>query len=187
MTLLSINDIRVGLDEEYAALEPMLKGYRLTLLSPSSAPDPTDLEARLKVSLPQKFRALISTYDFGNLTIGPIAFCSSGNYLEELIDFNEQMEWWGSQDPRPLNLLMIANSDPYAILLNSENGLISAFKHDQHWTTARVVAKDFELFFRGIGTANILRKSSTNRRELGERITIAAHGNDEEFWVQLAM
>lgn len=73
MTLLTIDGIEKGLDQEFLSLEPMLTGLRLIKrgVSEESLHHAENLFA---VAFPDAFRKLIQTYDFGWLTIGPIVF-----------------------------------------------------------------------------------------------------------------
>ena len=121
MSLMTVTDIRDGLEREFLPLEPMLSGFRLVSGGVSS-PAVRECERQLGVTFPDDFRALIQTFDFGNLTIGPVAFCETGNYLERLIRWNTGERWWGD-GARPESQV-IAISDPYTILLDAANDTI---------------------------------------------------------------
>jgi len=184
MKLLSLEELRDGFDKEFLPLEPMLTGYRLkkggleenVLLQ---------CEATLSISFPSDFRRLISEYDFGNLTIGPIAFCASGDYQGELLDFNECTRWWGSGE-RPANLIMIANSDPFAILLDVDTGEVLSMDAELGLHKSTVVSKTFENFLGGIGTTILLRNNVDEKEILAKSVHDAISSQSLGFWISLA-
>jgi len=184
MGLLTLEEIRIGLDKEFLPLEPMLLGFRLI---PSNLPNDAIVacENRLSVSFPPAFRASIASLDFGRLTIGPVVFCNTGNYLDELVTLNEQVHWWGSGS-RPRELIMIANSDPYPILTNTETGEVLAMDPERGWHSATMIARDFECFLRGIGTVFLLRNSVLDKAIFAQAMCRDVDGQDVSYWLNLA-
>lgn len=184
MTLLTLKEISDGLDKEFLHLEPMLTGYRLITKS-----TPSDLiggvESKLSVTLPSDFRDIISQFDFGNLTIGPIAFCASGDYPDELVELNTDVCWWGSGS-RPSNLLMIANSDPFVILLDVQSGFVLALDSDTGWESSTKVAEDFRKFLMGLGTVMLKRNETPDRSLLAKAVFADVGSENLEFWSALA-
>ncbi|MFL6635309.1 MAG: hypothetical protein ACJ8HJ_23640 [Massilia sp.] len=62
LKLLSIDDIKAGLDKEFLPLEPMLTGFRLIeKVTPSSAIE--DAEKKISIRFPDDFREIIAKYD----------------------------------------------------------------------------------------------------------------------------
>lgn len=184
MKLLSFDEIQYGLDKEFLPLEPVLEGFRLK--SPGlGVEELTKCEFLLRVVFPADFRMLISVYDFGNLTIGPIAFCASGDYSNELFEYNEKVSWWGD-GPRPVNLIMVANSDPYAIVLNVESGEVLAIDPDLGLEKASMIAESFESFVRGVGSVFLLRNAVDDKEILAKSIHDFVGSHDIDFWSVLA-
>ena len=189
--LLEIDDIQNRLDEQFLPLEPMLTGFRL--VSTKIAPDDADrLELKLKVVLSEPFKELLLRFNLGEFTIGPIAFCSTGNYLSWLIENNrddasQHYSWWGSGQ-RPSDVLLIANSDPYAVLLDNATEAISAFKHGESWNDDTiVVANDFGRFIRGLGTVFLQRSDEGGNEDLADEVSNdVGGGSDNLFWRWLA-
>ena len=183
MKLLTIEEIQRGLDIEFAPLEPALTGYRLL-------PKTTDenkvkaVEHQLRVIFPDEFRKSISEFDFGNLTIGPVAFCFAGDYLKELIDLNSGTRWWGSGD-RPRDLLMVANSDPFAILLNVDDGSVHAMDSQQGVQSGFKIAENFRLFFLGLGTAMLKRNEVPDPYAFATDIGSTVGSGPLDFWMNL--
>lgn len=184
MKLLSFDEIKDGLDREYLPLEPLLEGFRLKTpgLEEHSL---HKCESNLNIVLPKDFRRIISLYDFGNLTIGPISFCVAGNYASQLVEYNKEVTWWGN-GLRPVNLIMIANSDPYAIVLNTMNGKVVALDPELGLEKATKVSGSSETFIRGIGSIFLLRNNVDDRILLAKYIKEAVDGDDIKFWKFLA-
>lgn len=182
--LLSVEEIKAELDREYALLEPMLTGFRLI---EKNTPDSAikSAEKLISTNFPDGFRELIAKFDFGNLTIGPVVFCSSRDYLAELVELNLNVMWWGGGQ-RPENIIMIGNSDPFAILLNTDSGSIYAFDSETSWKKSKKISDDFFGFFSALGTVVLTRNQTLDRRKLAEEILEEIGAEDFEFWLRLA-
>lgn len=184
MILLSTHEIQQGLDKEFVPLEPMLTGLRLIGGGLSDAALET-FERSMNLSLPTSFRELVKEYDFGKLTIGPVVFCNAGDYVGELTKLNTKVAWWGTGS-RPANLLMVANSDPFAILLNLESGEVLAMDAERGWRASVVIARSFDLFVRGVGTTMLVRNQAVDRAALGRSVASEVETSEEPYWLQLA-
>lgn len=184
MKLMNLDEIQKGLDEEFLPLEPILEGFRLEESGLKS--DVLDkLEVRISVLFPSEFRRIISKYDFGNFTIGPIAFCATGDFVEELIKFNESVAWWG-EGSKPANLMMIANSDPYAIILDVNSGEVLAIDPQVDASKAITIASGFNAFIKGVGSIFLLRNNTVSKEGLAKCINDMVGSHDESFWLFLA-
>jgi hypothetical protein len=184
MALLTINEIQHGLDKEFLPLEPMLTGFRLVnggMLETSLI----ESEKQLGVTLPLAFRDMIKTFNFGRLTIGPVVFCNAGDYLKELVELNTSINWWG-EGQRPINLLMVANSDPYAILLNVNTGHILAMDVERGWQHAMHIANGFDVYLRGVGTTMLRRNELGDKALLARDVLADAGGSNLAYWAHLA-
>ncbi|QDU73731.1 hypothetical protein Pan97_07300 [Bremerella volcania] len=184
---LEIAEIQSRLDEQFVPLEPILTGFRL-VSSEVTQEDIDRFQQQLDVVLPKHFQAMLRRFDFGCFTLGPIAFCNTGDFLSWTYqnnrgDFANEYPWWGS-GTRPDNLLLIANSDPYAVLLNCNDETISVFKHGEAWSDHEIiVAKDFELFIRGLGTVFLMRNAEGGNSLLADEVSIeAGGGKGNAFW-----
>ncbi|WIH24475.1 hypothetical protein [Photobacterium damselae] len=184
MKLMNLDEIQKGLDEEFLPLEPILEGFRLK--EPGLESDILDkLAVRISVLFPSDFRQIISKYDFGNFTIGAIVFCATGDYVEEIVECNESVTWWG-KGLKPANLIMIANSDPYAIILDVNSGEVLTIDPEFGASKAITVASSFDAFIRGIGSIFLLRNNSDNKEALAEFVKNAVGSHDKNFWSFLA-
>jgi len=184
MPLLSVEDIRAGLDRQFLPLEPMLVGFRL-IEKPTLADAIEHAESALATAFPDDFRDLIARFDFGHLTIGPIVFGTSGDYLAEIVELNEKTRWWGHGE-RPNNRLMIANSDPFAILLEAGSGFVYALDPDLGPQRSRKIADSFTSFLQGVGTIVLMRQQLEDRHGLATAVSTEVGSEHAGFWCQLA-
>lgn len=189
--MLEISEIQTRLEDQFLPLEPMLTGFRL-LPSRVTQEDIKRFKLQLNVVLPEQFESMLQRFDFGRLTIGPIAFCNTGEFLAWLCENNQddpanEYPWWGS-GARPSDLLLIADSDPYAVLLNCNAGIVSVFKHGEPWKDQMiVVANAFELFIRGLGTTFLERSEQGGNSSLADEVSIeVGGGRANAFWHWLA-
>lgn len=184
MILLSVDEIKHGLDREFLPLEPMLTGLRL--IDGGVSDDALEaFESTMGVKLPISFREIVKSYDFGRLTIGPVAFCNGGDYLVELKKINSIVPWWGG-DLRPNSLLMVANSDPFAILINLDDGEVLAMDVELGWQKAQSIARSFDLFVKGIGTTMLRRDRNVDPDVLSKGISAEVGSVEQAYWLQLA-
>ena len=175
-----MSELQNKLNEKFLPLEPTLTGFRL-IDGGISHYELEKLENEIGAVLPVKFKEIISNFNFSELTIGPIAFCSTGDYAKELYELNTKINWWRGSE-RPDNLLMIANSDPYAILIDTNTGKILAFDQEQGWRNAMDIAENFEKFVRGIGTAFFLRLGEQDKELITRQIMTDTGAQERKFW-----
>lgn len=189
MQLLDIESIRNRLDEEFLGLEPTITGMRLV---PIATDDEvmSSCEESLNVRFPSSFSRIVARFDFGHFTIGPVAFCDRGDYFTWLTDINKGAGVTLSLGlaNRPDGTILIANSDQFALFLNTSSEQVLALAHgDNVWNGTFVVAKDFELLLRGLGTAFFQRHHNGGNEELAEQIASLVSGNPENrFWQWIA-
>lgn len=188
--LLEIESIQSRLDGQFIALEPMVMGLRL-VPKHNQESDLSECERTLGVIFPPSFVALATHFDFGYLTIGPIAFCSRGDYFAWLIDTNKKgsqndLAWWPGAH-RPEGLVMIANSDPFAILLNTKSERVLAFSHGTDSVSESfVIADRFDLFVRGVGSAMLERNPGGGNEDLARGIASSVGVDpNNRFWLSI--
>jgi len=187
--LLELEEIQKRLDEQFLPMEPMLTGFRL-VPSVTRQEEIDALARQLNVAFAGHFQVMLGRFDFGHFTLGPIAFCNTGDYRAWLLQINDDetpYPWWG-QGLRPGELLLIANSDPYAVLLNNATEEVLAFEHGQPWRDhAITVAVDFVQFLQGLGTTMLLRNKQGSNATLAEEVsTDVGGGPGNTFWHWLA-
>lgn len=187
--LLDVETIRTRLDDEFLGLEPTITGMRLV---PFSIGDEAMVSCQesLNVRFPSSFIRIVTRFDFGHFTIGPVAFCNRGDYFSWLTDINNGAGSplsWGLAS-RPDGIILIANSDQFALLLNTSSEQVFALEHGDNVSNGSfMVAKDFDLLLRGLGTAFFQRHPNGGNEELARQIASLVSGNPENrFWQWIA-
>ncbi|MGR0306645.1 hypothetical protein [Acinetobacter beijerinckii] len=186
MVLLSLEQIRERLDVEFEPLEPILTGFRMLQASISSLEIST-YETKFNVIFPLSFKNIISKYNFGDFTIGPIVFGCSVNYLDELIEldklFNQNLD--NKRDIK--EFIVVAVSDPYLYLLDLRSSNIFALDSDLSLENRFFIALNFEKFIQGIGTLMLLRDTSNSENELAIQICKELGSECVDFWKTLSL
>ena len=189
MQLLDIESIQTRLDEEFLGLEPTLTGMRLVPIATGDE-GMASCQESLNVRLPLSFSGIVTRFDFGHFTIGPVAFCNRGDYFTWLKDINNPV---GSPlslglANRPDGIIMIANSDQFALFLKTISGQVLALEHGGNVSNdSFVVADDFELLLRGLGTAFFQRHPNGGNEKLAGEIASLVSGSPENrFWQWIA-
>ncbi|MFJ4112031.1 hypothetical protein [Pseudomonas sp. NPDC089758] len=138
------------------------------------------LENSISAKIPSDFLMFIQQYDMKNFTLGPISFGTHKDYIEQLIEINADNEFsrWRTGKLRPSNTIAIATSDPYTILLNTENGRIFAITSESKMSDWKTIAFNFEAFARGVGTIFLKQGNASE-------IIPAVHAENGEFWEEL--
>lgn len=179
--LLSTGQIEQALQQRFTPLLAEMPGLEVYLLKPRCAPCPvTQLQRRLNVQLPPAFTTFLKQYDLDDFTLGPITFGIGGDYLEHLIALNhEQAEspWWSTAQ-RPAQQLVIATSDPYAIVLDCNDQQVYAITYTPTAQDVLPVAANFELFVQGIASGFLHAADA----EVIQRLVQSRH---PDFWQQI--
>ena len=155
----------------------------------------SQVESKLKISLPNIFKKMTIKYDFGDLTLGEVWFGSKVNYAEYLIKLNARqikdqekkiyfVSWWGA-DERPKNYIMIGASDGYIVLLNTATEEILAYSRTESHESAEVVASDFENFVRAIATVYILVQNEVVDKTLTKIPSVIGSNINNGFWREI--
>lgn len=189
--LLDVESIQMRLDEQFLPLEPMLTGMRL-ITKNNQKFGLAECEHRLGITFPSAFVALTTQFDFGQLTIGPVAFGNRGDYFAWLVDTNQNdlqndLAWWSGAN-RPEGLVMIANSDPFAIVLDTTSAKVLAFSHGSDSANKNfTIAEGFDHFVRGVGTAMLERNPDGGNEDLARNIASSVGvDKNNRFWLWIA-
>lgn len=102
--------------------------------------------------LPNDFLDCICAYDFGRFTIRQVQFGHTGDYFAELLERNSAAQPWFDELQASRTLLLGAG-DPYAVLLDREDGSITAAASDAPIAQKWRIAPSFSHLLRGLGTA----------------------------------
>ncbi|WP_109850332.1 nuclease [Proteus sp. CA142267] len=138
------------------------------------------LEKTLTLSLPDDFTSFTSLYNLDNFSLFNISFGCDEDYLERLLMLNspnEFTQWWIG-DKRPENIIVIALSDPYTILLNTQTGNVFAMTSESSMDSFEHIAANFFVFFSAVTTLFLTDISP-------DRIIKLTSSQTTSFWHQL--
>lgn len=179
--LLTLDEITKELEDKFS---PLGEHFNDLILFKRKAPltDFGLLEQTLILSLPDDFTSFISLYNLDNFSLFNISFGCGEDYLERLFmlnGFNEFAQWWIG-DKRPENIIVIALSDPYTILLNTLTGNVFAMTSESSMDSFEHIAVNFFAFFRAVATLFLTDISP-------DRIIDLTSSQTTSFWHQLKL
>ena len=133
--------------------------------------------------LDSAFSEYILGYNWGNFGFLSYQF-GYGDEMSLNWLINRNLEYEEYPVLRKKNLIIIANGDPYTVLLECKTGGIYAFTSDMSYEEIVLVASDFEEFVRAMGTAQyaVWKQSEEEFVELMER---EASDSSLAFWKEL--
>lgn len=179
--LLTLDEITKELEDKFS---PLGENFNDLILFKRKTPltDFGLLEQTLTLSLPDDFTSFISLYNLDNFSLFNISFGCGEDYLERLFMLNEPNEFtqWWIGDKRPENIIVIALSDPYTILLNTLTGNIFAMTSESSMDSFEHIAVNFFAFFRAVATLFLTDISP-------DRIIDLTSSQTTSFWHQLKL
>ena len=184
MKLLTLNEVIQTIVEETKDLDPEL--IEDIILKEVDIPDTeiVRLKEELKIDvLDQNFINSILKYSWGNLSILSYQFgYNDDNGINWLIQRNKGYEDYPVL--QAAGLIIIANGDPYTILLECSSGRIYTIDSETGIEDRMLIAENFELLVRGMGTAQYAcwSKRETEFIQLIESLTQVA---GMPFWHNL--
>lgn len=184
MPLLSLEEIQQELDRKFLPLPEFMWNGRLRSGGVSDSAL-AECEKALGRKLPSAFCTLIQAYDFGDLTLGPVMFSFNGDYLQRLIDLNVGKYSWGCIGC-PANLITVALSDPYSILLDTVHGTVHAHDPDLEWDQITHIASGFDTYFRGLAMAMVRLGKVEDSEAFAQQLLADVGGTDMRYWRTMA-
>ncbi|MBI6527605.1 nuclease [Proteus vulgaris] len=177
--LLALDEITKELENKFS---PLGEDFDDLVLFKRAAPltDLDLLEQNLTLSPLDDFTSFISLYNLDNFSLFNISFGCGEDYLERLFMLNspnEFTQWW-TGDYRPENMIVIALSDPYTILLNTQTGDIFAMTSGSPTDSFEHIAANFFVFFSAVATLFLTDISP-------DRIIKLTSSQTTSFWYQL--
>ena len=153
MQLLTINEIISSIMEETEGLDVEITDGIILRKEEISPSEIEKLKSELEIEyLDSVFTENILSYNWGNFGFLSYQFgYGDETSLSWLINRNLEYEDYPVLHKK--NLIIIANGDPYTILLEYKSGKIYAFTSDMSYEEIVPVASDFEEFVRVMGTA----------------------------------
>ena len=133
--------------------------------------------------LDSSFSEYILSYNWGNFGFLSYQF-GYGDEMSLNWLINRNLDYDEYPVLRKKNLIIIANGDPYTILLECKSGEIYAFTSDMSYEEIVPIASDFKEFVRAMGTAQyaVWKQSEEEFVELMER---EASDSSLAFWKEL--
>lgn len=153
MQLLTIDEIISSIMEETEGLDAEITDGIILSKKEISPSEIEKLKSELEIEyLDSVFTENILSYNWGNFGFLSYQFGygdeASLNWL-----INRNLEYEDYPILLKKNLIIIANGDPYTILLECKSGKIYAFTSDMSYEEIVPIASDFEEFIRAMGTA----------------------------------
>ena len=137
----------------------------------------TEFEQVMGLSLPTSFRGFLNHYQVDDFSVANVQFGQGEAYLHHVFAMNHQdtlCPWWQGK-MRPVNQLLMALTDGYALILDANTGAVWAL--DQENNGMDLVAHDFEDFFRALATVYL---SEVGLNEVLAQLKVNSSG----FWGQ---
>ena len=184
MQLLTIDEIISSIMEETEGLDAEITDG--IILSKKEIPQSEieKLKSELGIEyLDSAFSEYILGYNWGNFGFLSYQFgYGDETSLSWLI--NRNLDYDEYPVLRERNLIIIANGDPYTILLECKSGEIYAFTSDMSYEEIVPVASDFKEFIRVMGTAQYAVWNHTEE-EFVELMEREASDSSLAFWKEL--
>ena len=170
----SILDETKGLDEEIT--DGMILKEEMI---PYSSLDKVKQQLKIEY-LDQVFSDYILKYNWGNVGFLSYQF---GNNDEIGLDWliNRNLEYSDYHILQKEDLIIIANGDPYTILLEYSSGKIYAFTSDMSYEEKIQIALDFEELVRAMGTGQYALWKN-NEKEFTELMSSMVEEDGLVFW-----
>ena len=184
MQLLTIDEIISSIMKETEGLDAEITDG--IVLSKKEIPQ-SEIE-RLKSELgieylDSVFTENILSYNWGNFGFLSYQF-GYGDEMSLNWLINRNLEYEDYPVLRKKNLIIIANGDPYTVLLECKTGGIYAFTSDMSYEEIVPVASDFEEFVRAMGTAQYAVWKNAEK-EFIESIEREYSESSLKFWKEL--
>ena len=184
MQLLTIDEIISSILEETEGLDAEITDGIILSKREIPTSEIEKLKSELEIEyLDSVFAENILSYNWGNFGFLSYQFGYGDEAsLNWLITRNLEYEEYSVL--RKKNLIIIANGDPYTILLECKSGKIYAFTSDMSYEEIVPIASDFEEFIRAMGTAQyaVWKHAEKEFAELMER---EYSESSIKFWKEL--
>jgi hypothetical protein len=109
--------------------------------------DVDELERDLRVEIRGTFRDLLLKYNFGNLTLGFVAFGNDSTNAGYFRDENKPDSPWSAGGS---NLLVLGQTDGFTVLIDAKEGTV--FSVEVGSESREMVARDLRLLLEAVGT-----------------------------------
>jgi hypothetical protein len=173
--LLTLDEIKEGLDKEFLPIEPTLTGFRL--LPQAGAGWPLGHWSREPNTMfADGLLEIASRFDLGRLTIGPVTFGSRGNYVHDLDVYNEYQSAGGLTE-----FLIFAISDPFSYAVARKDGAVYVLDPEKGLPEGPI-AGSVAKFLMGVGTVFLKRRQVADKVALADEVANAVNSSYGRFW-----
>jgi len=107
------------------------------------------IERQLGIKFPLGARLLLLHYDFSTLDVGYLSF-EFGECYSLLVELNTGPGGWWGEGPRPEDLLFIAGTDGWNVLLDVKSSAVSGVECGSAYVDRERLADDLEAFLAGV-------------------------------------
>ena len=184
MQLLTIDKIISSILEETEGLDAEITDGIILRKEEISPSEIEKLKSELEIEyLDLVFTENILSYNWGNFGFLSYQF-GYGDEMSLNWLINRNLEYEDYTVLRKKNLIIIANGDPYTILLECKSGEIYAFTSDMSYEEIVPVASDFEEFVKAMGTAEYAVWKNAEK-EFIESIEREYSESSLKFWKEL--
>ena len=153
MNLFTIDEIVSSILEETEGLDEEITDGMILSNKEISPSEIEKLKSKLEIEyLDPVFTEDILSYNWGNLGFLSYQF-GYGDEISLNWLINRNLEYEEYPILHKMDLIIIANGDPYTILLECKSGKIYAFTSDMSYDDIILIASDFRKFVRAMGTA----------------------------------
>lgn len=184
MQLLTIDEIISSITEETEGLDDEITDGIVLSKEEISPSEIEKVKSELGIEyLESTFSEYILSYNWGNFGFLSYQF-GYGDEMSLSWLINRNLEYEDYPILLKKNLIIIANGDPYTILLECKSGKIYAFTSDMSYEEIVPVASDFEEFVRAMGTAQYAVWKHAEE-EFVELMESEASDSSLAFWKEL--
>ena len=137
----------------------------------------TEFEQAMGVVLPTSFHQFLRLYQVDDFSMANVQFGQGEAYLHHVFAMNHPdtlCPWWQGK-MRPVNQLLMALTDGYALILDASTGAVWTLEQEN--SGMDLVAHDFEDFFRALATVYL---SEVGLDEVLNQLNVDSSG----FWAQ---
>ena len=184
MNLFTIDEIVSSILEETKGLDEEITDGMILSNKEISPSEIEKLKSKLEIEyLDPVFTEDILSYNWGNLGFLSYQF-GYGDEISLNWLINRNLEYEEYPILHKMDLIIIANGDPYTILLECKSGNIYAFTSDMSYDDIIPIASDFRKFVRAMGTAQYAVWKNAEK-EFVELMSKELTGRSLEFWKEL--
>jgi hypothetical protein len=194
--LLTPAQIQRGLQAKYASQLREFPGH-FAPLAPT-APDAVwqkqtceRIAAFTRTPLPVSFSLALFDWNLDKCELAGVRFSRGHSYVDQIAKYNRPnpgASWWEDRnvEARPEDELMIAQGDPWVVLLHQRTGEVAAYVVEEGSSFAVTAAPDIGLFLRALGTVALASVAPAELEVFVNSILGSLGPASPKFWGSVA-